>query len=446
MSVPERLSRLPVLERAADRWTLIVAIVLGGAMLLAEAFESRYFANAEAGNVARAIASGRGFADAFFEGQGPTAHLLPVAPFIAGEFYKLFGFHGSGQAALAIWAVGVTGASFGLAAFCCRLMGTSLRTSVLAFAFLCLVPIHSFTEAVRWQVWDGGLATLLGLASLVLVLQGEHERRPPRFILLKAALPAATFLVNPMVGLAAIAVSALSTLRHRAREGIVRPMVLLAVCLVAMLTPWVIRNQLVLKHTILLRDNLGLELALANYPGALLADHATATKERLQEIHPWDNPSAQRAMEASGGEFAYSQKLLGSTLEWMKNNPNAVAGIWIRHLSETLFPPSEIFEREHESFVPHVRAIVASIVNFVAILSLIAAAIRGDRIYAYPGVFIAVILFLGLPFLPILRYSWVTYPLAACLAIDFAARLFAARTKGTGLVPVISAGSGEEAN
>ena len=196
------------------------------------------------------------------------------------------------------------------------------------------MPIDSFTEAVRWQVWDGGLSTLLGLATLAVVLQGEHDRKPAHFIFVKAALPAAAFLVNPITGLAAIAVSALSTFKHRARDGVVRPMVLLAVCLVAMLTPWVIRNQLVMKHTILLRDNLGLELAMANYPEAMLANHQSAIEERFQAIHPNGNQGAQRAMEASGGEVAYSEKLFKSTLEWMKNNPYAVANIWMRHLSE----------------------------------------------------------------------------------------------------------------
>lgn len=302
------------------------------------------------------------------------------------------------------------------------------------------MPIDSFTEAVRWQVWDGGLSTLLGLATLAVVLQGEHDRKPAHFIFVKAALPAAAFLVNPITGLAAIAVSALSTFKHRARDGVVRPMVLLAVCLVAMLTPWVIRNQLVMKHTILLRDNLGLELAMANYPEAMLANHQSAIEERFQAIHPNGNQGAQRAMEASGGEVAYSEKLFKSTLEWMKNNPYAVANIWMRHLSETLFPQTRMFEREHE-LLPRVRAIVASIVNFPAILSFIAATIRGDRIYAYPGVFIAVIIVLGLPFLPFSRYCWLIYPLTACLAVDFAARLFGALAKSMRQAPVVTRSS-----
>ena len=45
----------------------------------------------EAFNVARAIAQGRGFADAYQIGQGPTAHLLPVSPMIGGMVYRLFG-------------------------------------------------------------------------------------------------------------------------------------------------------------------------------------------------------------------------------------------------------------------------------------------------------------------------------------------------------------------
>src|SRR5476651_1525958 len=45
----------------------------------------------EAFNVAAALANGFGFADTFRAGQGPTAHLLPISPAIAGSLYAVFG-------------------------------------------------------------------------------------------------------------------------------------------------------------------------------------------------------------------------------------------------------------------------------------------------------------------------------------------------------------------
>lgn len=45
----------------------------------------------EAGNVAHAIAGSRGFGDRRFIGSGPTAHLTPAQPLLAGLVLNLFG-------------------------------------------------------------------------------------------------------------------------------------------------------------------------------------------------------------------------------------------------------------------------------------------------------------------------------------------------------------------
>ena len=76
-----RQDRLPPLAL----WLLSLATLVGLAERIGWATIRRTpWATGEAPNVAIALAHGRGFSDAFFVGQGPTAHLLPIAPAIAG--------------------------------------------------------------------------------------------------------------------------------------------------------------------------------------------------------------------------------------------------------------------------------------------------------------------------------------------------------------------------
>ena len=61
----------------------------------------------------------------------------------------------------------------------------------------------------------------------------------------------------------------------------------LAACALAIfLLPWVIRNDVEMGEPILLRSNLGLELAMANYQGALEAqDPLDQVRRRFDQIH-----------------------------------------------------------------------------------------------------------------------------------------------------------------
>ncbi len=440
MRVPVR-AQVPS-GHVADFCIMATAILLGGVMRLRVGIPKLGFANEEAGNVARAIAAGRGFADPFFPGQGPTAHLLPISPSIAGGLLRMFGQGSVGQSVLLGWSLAVTVSCYAAAAYCIHLLGATRRTAVVAFALLCLIPLHSFTEAVRWQMWDGGLGALLCLACLAIVLRGERGDTPAYFTGMKAAVPALTFIVNPITGLAAIAISTLSTVRHRRRDGVVGPLCLLLASVVVVQMPWVIRNAVMLQHPIVTRDNLGLELALANHAGAVHPDDPRTTYlARLRMIHPYGNQAPARAMIAAGGEVRYSRSLQDRTTAWMSAHPGAVAAIWSRHIGELLFPRPWMFSIENEGRGSE-RSVLAALVTVLAIMALVAAAIRRDWRFGYPAVVISMIVCAGAPFQPVPRYCWVIFPLLACLGADVVARLWrrvrpGAANRRAGAVPIL---------
>jgi hypothetical protein len=63
--------------------------------------EDHFHFGAEMGRIARALATGRGYADPFFGQTGPTAWVTPLFPLILGGIFKVFGVYSTASA----WAI-----------------------------------------------------------------------------------------------------------------------------------------------------------------------------------------------------------------------------------------------------------------------------------------------------------------------------------------------------
>ena len=97
----------------------------------------------EAFNVAAALANGFGFADAYRVGQGPTAHLLPTTPAIAGAVYAIFGLEAwLAEFLLACWSIGLAMGTYLLLFSAFDRLGSS-RWARLIGIRLCSANIHS---------------------------------------------------------------------------------------------------------------------------------------------------------------------------------------------------------------------------------------------------------------------------------------------------------------
>lgn len=323
---------------------ILYALGIGITLRILTAMSFWGYWNSEAQSVAVALASGRGFADTWYVGQGPTAHLMPVGPSLVALTYFLFGHDGAGEFLRISYAIIVTIGCYALAAFCCMLAGARPSLCKAAFIFLLIIPVHNFTESVRWQDWEGGLATLFGLFSLALLLASEKGHRYPAERILRCTLPAMTFLINPIIGLAVGLATALFVYRHRREIGFFGPMLASLTCAAILVAPWAARNHLVLGSPIVTRSNLGLELAVANHPDAVSStDPANTFINRIRQIHPHQNPMVQLELERAGGEIAYNKLLLHQTTDWIRDNPLDIVRIWTRHLKEIFFRPDTFF-------------------------------------------------------------------------------------------------------
>lgn len=423
---------LAVFRRFADwpraaRILLALALVIGLAERVGWAIARRTpFATGEAPNVAMALAKGRGFADAFWAGQGPTAHLLPVAPAIAGAVYRLFGIQTPlAEALLCLWSIGLTFGSYALVYRVTRRLGTPRWAALGALVFLLVTPIYTTNEAFEWRVWEGGLGLLLGNLTLYLLIRAETGAPPRRFGLWLALLPALAFFVNPPIGLCAYAGWALHLWRHhRTPAGIARATLATLLALALLIGPWTLRNWHAMGQPIPLRDDLGMELAVANFPEAVTGEDRNRTFfDHLTLVQPYIHPIAQRALIEAGGEIAYSKQLGAQAKVWISSHPRDFLTLCRRHLGQIALPGTWMFMTSHGVHLPVLRSILARAVALLGFLGLILALTRRDGRFLYVLPFVVVPILLYVPFQPVIRYCWLVYPIEAMLAADAIARL-----------------------
>ncbi len=369
-------------------------------------------ATGEAFNVAVALAQGRGFADAFAVGQGPTAHLLPLPPLVAGGVYALLGVQSpAAEAVLLTWSLGLVFATYALFGAVAWRLGVPARGCAWAFVFLCVAPVFTSVEAFDFRTWEGGMTMTAAGSFLLLLVRadgGKRSGRSARTALF--ALPALVLFLQPVIGLAACSAGMLAIVRNvrRLRPG---PAILaFPLALALLFGGWTVRNTTTLHAPIWLRDNLGLELAVANHPAAVApADAGAVFQARLAEVHPMVGAGAYRAMRAAGGEVAYARSLGAETMAWMRAHPGDVARLWLGHLREIVLPAPWQFQTAHGRVLPVVRAVLLNLVTTTGLtgLALMLRRWRSPGWLLAPFVVLPVAAYV--PFQPILRYIWLVY-------------------------------------
>lgn len=419
----------------------LVMMVLAGGLILRLLWVDRLLGGpatfqqaGEATLVAQALAEGRGFADAYFQGSGPTAHLSPAVPLVPGFLLWLFGQGGSASNLVLLgWSLFQVSLAYLLGARLMKLLDAGRPARLLGLMLLCLVPVYVEQETIDFRWWEGASALCLGLINLNFLLQMERQQEvTDRTLLLVAALLSCTAFLSPPVGLACGACWAYFALRRLdwAQKG--KLAVAGAVVMAVLVVPWAIRNQQQLGSSVLLRSNSGLEIALANHADALSSTRSPRTIliDRVQEIHPFMSRTAREAQQAAGGEVAYSKRLGEEAWEWIRANPSDFGRLSLRHLSQFYFPkPWQMEFSAWDDFRPW-RAHWIAMVNLVGLLAL-GLSVWGRRSgYIYAAIYIAVV---AIPYMivqPTPRYTYLVYVPLAYFAADGLMRALAGLRRG----------------
>lgn len=284
--------------------------------------DDRFGFGFEMGRIARALATGYGYADPFRGHTGPTAWVAPLFPLLLGGIFKVFGVYSNLSAivilsfdsllnALIVPLVWETGQ---------RCFGSGVgRWSAWIWA---LYPA-AMQFAVRW-VWEMTLTVFLFQLALVLALRmgrvgncagdGPTRRRWLGFGLVWGLLALSN--PGPLLFLPVCGVWILVRDSHHWPQQLPK-----AVCagllFFAVVAPWSLRNQRVFHAFVPLRSNFGTELYLGNGPGAtglvMKYDHPVVSMEQLRfysqmgevQYSSWRGKLAKQAIRADLPRFAH---------------------------------------------------------------------------------------------------------------------------------------------
>lgn len=227
----------------------------------------------EMGRVAKALATGYGYADPFNGHSGPTAWVPPLYPLLLAGVFKAFGVYTLGSAWVILAINSVFSAATAPAVYemgwrCFGREREGMRIALWAGWLWALYPA-AMQYAVRW-VWETTLTTMLFAFALVVALRirgvgesgGETQTtgRWAAFGLMWGliALSNSSLLVFlPACGLWMV----WDEVRRAGRLGIaVRNAGIAAVCCAAVMAPWTVRNAVALHAFVPLRANLGAEM------------------------------------------------------------------------------------------------------------------------------------------------------------------------------------------
>jgi hypothetical protein len=380
------------------------------------------FAVGEAANVAISIARDGMFADTFARGSGLSAHFTPSMTLIAGGVYALLGVRTvAAELVLAALSIGLSLASGYLWYRVVREIGVPRGGALVALALFCLLPMNFGLEVVAFRAWEGALAAAGAALCLLIALRLDRAAAPTwKAFTGLAIVCAVTFFVNQAIGLAVYGAMGLLLLRRFPVRRWPGAIGIAALCLAAVLAPWVIRNAVAFDRFIPLRSNLGLELSLANSPAATTgADEHAQFLQRLRTIHPLESKSAFRTMMQAGGEIPYADALGKEAKAWIAENPGTFAALCLHHLREFYFPPAwqwNIYTEGAQAVGPR-QALVWGLSVLGLLGALLLPKIYGSRAL-YPAVFV---LAPALPYLivqPILRYRYLIFaPMLFCATV-----------------------------
>jgi 4-amino-4-deoxy-L-arabinose transferase-like glycosyltransferase len=279
----------------------------------------------EMGRIARALATGHGYADPFYGHTGPTTWVAPLYPLLLGGVFKIFGVYtlSSGWVILTInsfFSALTTLTTYEIAARC-----FNRRVAVWSAWIWALYPA-AMQYAVRW-VWEMTLSTWLLSCIFVIALRmrrigelGDSAPIPADMADGRTLGRWAIFgfvwgllaLINPSLLLFLPAAGIWVLWRGRQQRRQVGYAAISATVFLICVSPWVVRNAVVFHRFIPVRANFGAEFYLGNGPGA--------NGFLMEYDHPYEDPDQMRLYKRMG-EVSYAKMRGQEAWRFVDSNP-----------------------------------------------------------------------------------------------------------------------------
>jgi len=270
--------------------------------------------------VAESLVRTSQFANPFHTPTGLTAHLAPFQPLLLATLIAVFPGDGNYETAKQILSSAAASLQYALLPLAAVALGLSRATGITAaaLAILTFEFLPRNVQPIETQgTWEAAYA---GLALVLLTI--AYRRAQPAVFGLACGL---TILVIPSAALLAAVWLAM------------RKQKLAVLVAVLTLLPWTARNMLVLGSPIWGRDNLGLELEVANNDCAASKFTVNRHSGCFEARHPNMNPD-EAAKVIEEGEAAYNSRKLREAVTWMSQNPARFASLTAERIRLFWFP------------------------------------------------------------------------------------------------------------
>ena len=301
----------------------------------------------EMGRIARSIATGNGFGSPTDLSTGPTAWEAPLYPYLLAAIFRVFGVysHVSGWVILAVNSIFSALTCLTTYRIAARLFGTRpARWAAWTWAL--------FPYFIYWPVrvvWETSLSTFLLSLAFLLALRLQQEPTRRDFVLL-GLLWGAIALSNPtMLTFMPLSLVWVWFARRNQNASLIPGLLTTIFLCVLVIAPWIIRNNEVLGRFIFVRDNLWMELHLANNP--------ESGGRWTRSEHPGNDPQQMRRF-ADMGELAYmdseKQAVIGFVeehpLEFLEYSVKRLVYFWIGNPQATLAGSWDLGPARHTAF------------------------------------------------------------------------------------------------
>lgn len=326
---PTRIRNWSNLQIAIVIFLIAFAVRLG-LMLVLRPYEQTL--RVEFQHLAHSIASGSGYGNPYPTPTGPTALYSPGCPLILAGIYRIFGYGSVGEAVSCVLNVAAASAVFALMPLLSIWLGLPRRAGVIAAFAGALLPVYLLNEFHSTTAVFGAFC-LLGLTLMTAwAWSGTHALSAQLGAVFGLAWGIA-LLISPNLLLIGLLWLLAVVLQYRVKT-LAFSVAALATCL-AVLSPWAIRNELVLGSPIFSRSNLGLELWISNNDVAVPS--YGDNNESHNRYQPFINAREAEQIDHMG-EVGYMHERMAWATTWIEQHPQRFAALTASRLIHFWFP------------------------------------------------------------------------------------------------------------
>ena len=308
---------LPIIILVALAIRMVVVLFTFRGLPFAEEYLSHAQFGWEMGWIARALASGHGFSSPYYPISGPTAIESPLYPGLLAVVFKLFGIYSLTSGFIILSINSLFSAITCIPVYFSAKYSLGARGAKIAAWAWAFYPFAIYFSAGR--VWEYALTGLL-FTTCFCIAQRLHHTSNLFAWLGWGALCGVTAHSNPAVlsSVPFLLLLALYKVRKAGGRWLLNG-ALAMVALIAVLTPWTVRNYRALGVLCPIRDNIWLEFYADDFGNAPMDTSSPPSAEGRP--YPASSPVELRKYLAMG-ETAYLAEKHALSLDDFRHHPH----------------------------------------------------------------------------------------------------------------------------